>query len=298
MDEEVAHRRCNRVEHVACEVVENVSRVTREVDDETARILLLLHDEQDERDAREPAFGSEHEALELGWLEQEARHAGERGSLARRQAEIGGSYLGQLTVTAKACYRQTGVGSARDHDLHSFGSTLHEHPYGRVADRVPDRMPVLEYEDEASRARELFDQEGEDGLRNGSWPGAERRKRGLAHTFARLVQRGDDVDPQSDRIGVAFVERHPRKWRLPLVGGLPLREEGRLPVAGSGAHEVSRRSRPPRSRSTSSRRSMRSRRRRGGRSFVGTTNTRPDDSERGVTWVSCAASISSRVVTL
>ena len=256
------------VEHVAGEVVEDVTRVARERVDVRARIGILAQGDRSEVETGGPSLRPTGQSLGIVLLQVDAAASEELAGFARRQTELLGAYLCEVTVRAKAGKGKRGIGAARDHDLYRLRRVLDERAHGLVAERVPDEVPVLDDEHERWRVGELLDQQRD---RDRHDPQRSRREHlDGVRAGARMdaVKPEDELVPELDGVGVLPVEREPRERHPSRSSACHWPRSVVFPYPAGAQTSVSRRPRPSRRRSTRCCRGTRFGRTRGACSFV------------------------------
>jgi hypothetical protein len=116
-----------------------------------------------------------------------------------------------------------------------------EEPQRVVAGRTADQVVVVQHQHQLGAiGSQLVEQLGQDGLGQdvGRTRALEHAERGLPDAGDDDPERLDDVDPESHRVVVALIQRHPGNALGCLVGQAPLGQQRGLPRSGGGVDQA------------------------------------------------------------
>ena len=152
------------MDHLLDEVVHDVTVVAGEAVDEPGEVLAPLERQGSELECGDPALRPAFQGADLGGGQPEA-HPGEvRHGLGLGEAQVGGTYLGQLAPGSQPRKGQRRVGSRGDDQAELGRQVVDQERHGLVDLRRVDDVVVVEHEhDVLVGAGEVVDDAGQDG---------------------------------------------------------------------------------------------------------------------------------------
>ncbi len=225
------------VQHLRHQVVDDVAVVAGEPGDEPGRVGAVPQRERGQLQGGDPSLGAAAEGGDVGGVEVEAGGRGEeRGGLGVREAEVGGTDLGEIAAGPQPGEGQRRVGPGADDQPHLRRQPLEQERHPRLDRRTLGEVVVVQHQhDVVGEHAQLVEHHRQHGLDRPA--AAEQRQPRRPRAGCRPLQRREHVGPERVGVAVGGIERHPGHRASVTRGCQPGGEQRGLAEAGRRRHQ-------------------------------------------------------------
>jgi hypothetical protein len=253
LQEEGQQMRGELIQYLIGEIVDDEAVAPAKGLHKPAAIAVIAQGECGELEARDPALSAGLERHHVFVNEWQCHGlAEEAGSLAWREAEIGGAQLRHLVPGAQAREWERRVSACGDNHVQLGREVVKQEAHGLMNRPSVDQVVVVEHERRVERHHtQVVQERREDGLDRWRLRGRQQGQCGRATSRLECVQRRADVPPEAERIVIRAIHRDPGNvcgvrraaWGLKIVGRRNPHAPSRKPLNEQcGLAEASRRS--------------------------------------------------------
>ena len=242
LQQEGAHLLGLALEHLLGQVVQDVPVAAGERGHEPGDVRLAAQRQRGQLQPGCPAFGPRGQRRHICSGQRHVGYGGhlpqQRRGLLNGELQLSRAELGQLPAGPTPGQRQRRVAAAGQHQAQPRRPVLQQEPQRVVYLPGADHVVIVEDQQRlavAGPGGQIVDQRCDEPLERGRRRGPGQRANPPGDSLVYLVQGGQHMTPEPDRVVVTGIQRQPR-GRTPAVPG-PVGQQDRLAVSGRRADQ-------------------------------------------------------------